>query len=91
VNVRAELLEAFWKLSREVKKCTGVEIKVDSRMMKRCLCKRSVRRVYIQIDKFLEMKEKWSGWIFANIDKNAGCIAVACPLWYKSKMLSTFN
>ena len=42
-------------------------------------------------DEITKIKNKWNGWIFLERDKNNGAIAVACPMWYRKKLIETFD
>jgi hypothetical protein len=39
----------------------------------------------------MSIKHRWENWIIMERDKNNGAIAIACPMWYRHKMLTTFN
>ena len=39
----------------------------------------------------MEIKKKWEGWIIIERDKNNGTMAAACPMWYRNKLLETFD
>ena len=39
----------------------------------------------------LEVKRRWKDWVIIERDKNNGTMAVACPMWYRNKLLETFD
>ena len=42
-------------------------------------------------EKLREIKERWRNWVILERDKNNGAMALACPLWYRQKMIETFD
>jgi len=73
------------ELMKTVGKIIGKEIQVPFRYKKRGWERSKM------MDEINDIKQKWTNWVILERDKNNGAMALACPLWYRHKLLETFD
>ena len=79
--IEKELRLYKWK----VEKLLGMKIKPEVR-------RRNTEHKDSEMEKrIMKMKCKWRDWVIIERDKNNGAMVVACPMWYRRKLMDTFD